>query len=35
MWFSPITDRQFPIPRHKDEILTGTLKSIMNDAGIS
>ncbi len=34
IWFSPVTDQKFPVPRHKDEIKTGTLKSILEDAGI-
>lgn len=35
IWYSPATDRQFPIPRHKKEVPTGTLISILDDAGIS
>lgn len=34
MWFSPITGQQFAVPRHKDEIKTGTAKSILKSAGI-
>lgn len=34
IWISPITNKQFPVPRHKDEIKPGTLKSILDDAGI-
>lgn len=34
IWFSPVTDKQFSVPRHKDEIKPGTLKNIMEDAGI-
>jgi len=34
IWFSPITNKQFAVPRHKDEIKTGTLKSILKEAGI-
>jgi len=34
IWFSPITNKQFALPRHKDEIKTGTLKSILKEAGI-
>lgn len=34
IWFSPITNKQFSVPRHKDEIKTGTLGSIMKDAGV-
>lgn len=33
IWFSPITNKQFSVPRHKDEVKTGTLKNIMEDAG--
>lgn len=33
IWFSPITNKQFSIPRHKDEVKTKILKSIMEDAG--
>lgn len=35
IWFSPATTRQFPVPRHKDEVKIGTLKSILEDAGIT
>ena len=34
IWFSPITGQQFTVPRHKDEIKTGTVKSILKSAGI-
>lgn len=34
IWFSPISNKQFAVPRHKDEIKTGTLKSILKEAGI-
>ena len=34
MWYSRKTDKVFPVPRHKTEIATGTLKSILKDAGI-
>ena len=34
IWFSPITNRQFSVPRHKDEVKTKPLKSIIEDAGI-
>jgi predicted RNA binding protein YcfA (HicA-like mRNA interferase family) len=34
IWYSPITGRQFAVPRHKDEIKTGTAKSILREAGI-
>ena len=35
IWFSPITGRQFSLPRHKDEIKTGTLRNILEDAGLN
>lgn len=34
IWLSPTTNKQFAVPRHKDEIKTGTAKSILKDAGI-
>ncbi|MCI1958588.1 MAG: type II toxin-antitoxin system HicA family toxin [Clostridia bacterium] len=34
IWYSEKTNKQFPVPRHKQEIATGTLKSIMEDAGL-
>lgn len=34
IWGSRKTGKQFPVPRHKDEIKSGTLKSILEDAGI-
>ncbi len=34
IWFSPITNKQFSLPRHKDEIKPGTLKNILEEAGI-
>lgn len=34
IWFSPITNKQFAVPRHKAEIKPGTAKSILKDAGI-
>lgn len=34
IWYSPITNKQFPVPRHPSkEIKTGTLNSIKKDAG--
>lgn len=34
-WYSPITNKSFPIPRHgAKEIATGTLKSISNESGV-
>lgn len=35
IWFSPITNKQFAVLRHKTEIKIKTLKNIMKDAGIS
>lgn len=34
MYYSPKTGKVFPIPRHKLEISTGTLSSILKDAGL-
>lgn len=34
IYYSPITKKQFPVPRHAKEIAIGTLKSIMKDAGL-
>ena len=35
IWFSPITGKEFPVPRHKtQEVPKGTLRSIKRDAGI-
>lgn len=34
MYYSPITGATFPVPRHKEEIATGTLNSILTDAGL-
>lgn len=35
LWFSPITGKQFPVGRHdKQEVATGTLKSIKRDSGL-
>lgn len=34
IWFSPITNKQFAVPRHKTELKIKTLKNIMKDAGI-
>lgn len=34
-WYSPITGKQFPIPRHNSkEVPKGTLAAIFRDAGI-
>lgn len=34
IWYSENTGKQFPIPRHKAEIPTGTLNNILKDAGV-
>ena len=35
IWFSPITNQTFPVPRHgSQELRDGTLKSIKKMAGI-
>ena len=34
IYYSPITGRSFPVPRHATEITTGTLHSILTDAGL-
>jgi len=35
LWYSPLTGKIFPVGRHKTEdVRTGTLKSIMRDAGL-
>lgn len=34
IWFSPITKKNFAIPRHAKEIATGTKNKIMKDAGL-
>lgn len=34
IYYSPITEKSFPVPRHAKEIAVGTLKSIMKDAGL-
>lgn len=34
IWFSPITKKQFAIPRHKTEIKIKTLNNILKDAGL-
>jgi len=34
-WYSPITNKTFPLGRHNSqEVKTGTLNSILKDAGI-
>lgn len=32
IWFSPVTGKQFAVPRHKAEIPIGTLNNILKDA---
>lgn len=34
MWYSPISNKFFPVPRHKAEIKTGTLNNILREAEI-
>ena len=35
IWYSPITNKTFPIGRHKkDEVPIGTLKNIKREAGL-
>ena len=34
IWYSPITGKQFAVPRHKAEIPTGTANKILKDAGL-
>lgn len=34
IWYSEITQKQFPLPRQKAEIPTGTLNNILKDAGV-
>lgn len=34
IYYSPITGKSFPVPRHAKEIAVGTLKSILRDAGL-
>lgn len=34
IWYSEITGKQFPVPRHKAEIPNGTLNSILKEAGL-
>ena len=33
-WFSPITGKTFPVPRHNKEVPKGTALSILKDAGL-
>lgn len=34
LYYSPISHKIFPIPRHKTEVADGTLQSILKDAGL-
>lgn len=35
IWYSPVTEKQFTIPRHKTkDVPEGTLQSIKRDAGL-
>lgn len=34
IYYSPITGKRFPVPRHAKEIAIGTLNSIRKDAGL-
>lgn len=34
IYYSPITGKTFPVPRHAAEIAIGTLNSILIDAGL-
>ena len=34
IYYSPLTNKSFPVPRHKTEIKDGTLDSILTDAGL-
>ncbi|WP_373419496.1 type II toxin-antitoxin system HicA family toxin [Sporanaerobacter sp. PP17-6a] len=34
IYYSPITNKTFPVPRHNTEVAGGTLKSILKDAGL-
>lgn len=34
LYYSPLTNATFPVPRHKAEIKTGTLNKILRDAGL-
>ena len=34
MWYKPRTERFSYVPRHRDEIATGTLHKILQDLGI-
>ena len=34
LYYSPITGKTFPVPRHAKEVAVGTVKSILKDAGL-
>lgn len=34
IWYSPITDQEFPVSRHKEELKKGTAEGIMKQAGL-
>ncbi|MCD8118290.1 MAG: type II toxin-antitoxin system HicA family toxin [Lachnospiraceae bacterium] len=34
IWLSKKTGKQFAVPRHKNEVKSGTAKNILRDAGI-
>lgn len=34
IWFSPTTNKQFAVPRHKTELKIKTLNNILKDAGL-
>lgn len=35
IWYSPITDKQFPVPRHpSQDVKKGTLNKIKKDVGL-
>ncbi len=34
IWYSPATNRQFPVGRHAKEVKTGTAAGILRQAGI-
>ena len=35
LYYSPLTGKKIPIPRHAKEIAVGTLKNILKDAGLA
>lgn len=34
IWFSPISNKKFPVSRHKKEIPAGTANAILKQAGL-